>query len=373
MCDRLRVYLLGLSLTFCSLSLFSVRATALTYILMLFILGSSRDYFNLKSNEVIFFILIILFPLLFSNPNVIHFNYYIKYCLLCLYLASLFFLIRNYGYELFYPAVKISLMIHVAVFYFQLLYYFIFGEFVNFDQFIREDAAEVLYQTKALDEYLINIRATGLFSEPSFYSMVVTPLALFLLMSSKKDIVLIFISFLSTYLSLSVAAILISSFVLIIFMLSRQSNIYLRVFVIVSLLLSFGFFYEFIELRVLNESDYDAIGSRLLIVNEFFVRGWWLNTVGAGFFENENYPMGVTGLAGAHTRDSSFFIYLFYSSGWIGSCIFFSIIFAFLKNRNIIFYAPILFYKFHFVFGTIWIIFAILYAEKYKENDSAHN
>lgn len=307
-------------------------------------------------------------PLLFTSPNEIYFNYYIKYVLFLIYFFFLYcvFCKSKEGGEL-QKALNLYLALHVVIFFTQLLVYLSTGEYIEFNNYVREVPSETLYKTKALEGQLLNIRATGAFSEPSFYAMSVVPVIFYLFYKSRG--LLISLSIFSVFLSLSVAAILICLFLLLIYLFKAKGRVLLKGVLVSSVVLSSGFLLNFYEERVLNSSDYDAIESRSYIFEEFRVRGDYLNSFGAGFFEVETEPFGVTGMDGAHTRDSSFPIYLFYTLGFFG-CLFFIIsIWSFIRLDSLLLLFPIFLFKFHFVSGAFWIALFIISVFSYENTN----
>ena len=363
--DKFCITLLGLSFVCSSVSFFSVKATLLSYGLFAFFIYLKRPLISCSRVFFLTFVFLLAFPLLFTSPNEIYFNYYLKYMLYVIYFSLLIFLFRGGKLKfILHGSLNLFLFIHLTAFYIQVLVYLSFGEYVDFNNLVRDVGSDSLYLTKALEGYTLNIRGTGLFSEPSFYSMSILPIAYFMLYQEKS--LLVILAFISAFLSLSIAAIIIAILLILIYLYKSKGGYLFKMLTVISIIFSSGFLLDFFDARVSNSSDYDAVGSRVAIFDEFSVRGDYLNSFGAGFFEEETKPFGVTNLYGAQTRDSSFLIYLFYVSGWVGTLYFIIVLALITKLSNIMIFAPLLLFKFHFVFGGFWLLLflMVIYTER---------
>jgi hypothetical protein len=319
----------------------------------------------LPINNLIVMICLLVFPLLFTNPNELYFNYYIKYILIVTYFFLLIFII-HINKALVIHSFVIFIVLHMFFFYSQLSYFLIFDTFLDFNNIVREVPSESLYLTKALNESsLIPIRATGLYSEPSFYAMAILPVSYYLLLNKRKYFA--FAGFISAYLSLSIASIIISTICIAIYFFKEKGQLHLKGILIVIAIMISGYFYDFYDVRVSQNSDYDATESRSLIFQELSERGLWLNSIGAGLLLDENKPLGLLGLKGSNIRDSSFFVYLLFSVGWIGLILFFGLILFMFGRQSIIFVLPLLLLKFHLVTGTFWMVLILAYMNKKTE------
>lgn len=121
------------------------------------------------------------------------------------------------------------LLIHVALFYFQLITYFLTGNYIDLiEPFISHTSSYSTFNSTLTG--IGSVRPTGLYEEPSAYTGAVLILTSLLILSGglnryKK---LIFISILSMYLSFSTAAIIYGTILLIYLLLSPELRYYLK-------------------------------------------------------------------------------------------------------------------------------------------------
>jgi hypothetical protein len=259
-------------------------------------------------------------------------------------------------------ACKFFIFAHSSFFAIQLLSYFITGELIDFNNFVREEEATTIYMSKALEDFIIPIRATGLFSEPSFYSMTVFPVTLLLALNQKKITMPILVGIITSLVSLSVAAFfIVSAGVMLVLITSKKINTRFYIAAFFAVLISAPSLYNFAMLRVVDSSDYDAISSRMVIFKEFEERGITNNLIGSGFFWDESKPIGKTRMKGYHTRDSSFYVYLFFTSGALGVLLFSALtILAFKRApKYIAALLILLFFKYNILAGMFWLTIAI--------------
>lgn len=359
-------YLLAASLIALPLSYFSVRATAATYttLAVIYILNISKAApFKLKKTWLYIFLLSHICILLLSIQHEVHITTYIKFFLLSAYSLAVLVAIRNkyINKSQFIFACNAFICIHSAFFLLQFIYYHTTGHYLNFDSYIRESTSTALYQTKALSDLLITIRATGLFSEPAFYAMTVLPVSVLVSLHQKKLTLFTTLGFTTSVASLSVAAILVGALSLILLVLiSRASKIYI-VLVIAFAIASFPLISTVYNKRIIEAVDYDAIYSRKIIFNEFSIRGLANNLVGSGFFWDESKPTGKTSLWGFHIRDSSFYVYTFYTTGLAGLLALLATL-SFIAKRNPKYAAAtciLLLFKFHVLSGSFWLTFIL--------------
>lgn len=361
--------LVSLSLIGLSLSYFSIRATLLCYtsLALLYLLNSEKlKNITFKTTWINVLILINIFVLVFSVRHEIYFNSYIKFFLFSTYTMLFLALINNdlikKGDLVF--SCKAYIAMHSTAFIVQLATYQVSGYFIDFDSHIREQSSQVLYQTKALEDLFINIRATGLYSEPSFYAMSVLPLSVLLSLYLKKVTMLTFIGICTSAASLSIAAILITSASILLLITQLKNN---RLYILIMITLFIGsmpVIHTVYERRIVSSIDYDAVSSRQQIFNEFQIRPLSYNISGGGFFWDENKPIGFTSLNGYHTRDSSFYVYLFFTSGFIGLLTFIFCIYYCLRSCKKYTVAASIFFlfKLHVLSGSLWLIIIAAFA-----------
>lgn len=265
-------------------------------------------------------------------------------------------------------ACKFVVIINALFFIIQFVSYYSIGYFFDFNNYVREEYSNTMYTARGLANSIFVMRATGLYSEPSFYAMSIFPVSLIVTILDKKIGKTFILSGVTCLLSLSVASLIIvalSSLVLIDKL--QKSKI--------AFLIAFAFFciflpdiYDFAISRIINQEDYDAIGSRMLILDEFRFRSLAQDIFGSGFFWYEHQPIGRTGLSGANIRDSSFFIYTYFSAGIVGVVLLALFITFYLPANLKIKYAVMisLLFKYGFLNSSLWFILIPVLALKYS-------
>lgn len=365
MTRRISGMLFSTSLVFFSLNAFSVRATAVAYGLIYILAGiNGFKLIKLRSGLGIASLAVLAGTAVVWMMSILHnfyLNYFIKFVFIQIYVALIYLCFRA---EILRDtelrnACRILIYVQAAFFLGQLLYFVAVGQFLDLNNYVREVESESLYMTKALEGNLLGIRAVGLFSEPSFYAMVVLSPASVLLAMDRKLTFSVMVAIGTAVLSFSVAAILISALMIGVFLMTGRSSKWLKSIVVILALAVSPYVMDFYQLRVLEAVDYDAISSRQLVFEEFQRRKWDDNAFGTGFFWDETKQIGVTGLWGYHVRDSSFLVYLYFTSGFIG-CLMFAALVAYTFRGclvELLFFAPLLLFKFHILFGILWFLF----------------
>ncbi len=263
--------------------------------------------------------------------------------------------------------------INLMFFLIQLIVFQVFGHYIDFDNFVREQEARSLYSSKALDGFILSIRATGLYSEPSFYSMSVFCPTLILMLIKKKIDKYIILGLLSCVISLSIASLIIVALsLLIVFFGIKKANT-IKIFVVICTLALLPYASDFYTKRVTDNSDYDAVSSRLLILKEFQERDRLNDVIGSGFFWDESQPIGKLGLKGYNTRDSSFYPYIYFSGGVLGVFVllYFMMRIGF-RNKDIIYGVAIaLLFKFNIMSSFFWLF--VIFCKMVIDNRKAIN
>ncbi len=375
---KYRIFL-SLSIFFFSLSTFSYRAAALSFLFLAIPLILKKKEVKLTASKKtsIACISTTAFILLVSAPNEINALYAIKFTAMIFYswlLCTLIFsgILKN---PMLCSAAKFFIYAHSLFFTLQLVFYMATGSFIDFNNMVREEESRVLWSSQALHGFIIPIRATGLFSEPSFYSMTVLPIALILAIHEKKISPPVIIGFATCILSLSMAALIISLIsILLIIALSKKSKI-LNAVIALIVITSSPALYGVFSNRIFESADYDAVASRIMIFEEFKQRGLVKNIFGSGFLWDEDKPIGATGLKGYHTRDSSFFINIIFSSGFIGLLASLSfLLFIFRKKiRYLAALLVILLFKLSILHAVLWLTLAMAYSlSKNQKKETTH-
>lgn len=292
-------------------------------------------------------------------------NFFIKFFFVQIYIAAVYICFKSavVGCSELRKACQVLIFIHAAFFLFQVGYFLATGDFIDLNNYVREVESESLYMTKALEGRAIGIRGVGLFSEPSFYAMAVLPAAAVLLAIDRRITVPIIIALGTATLSLSIAAIFVVALLGTVFLVACKGSRWVKVAILAAALAASPFLFEFYNLRVTESVDYDAISSRQSVFEEFKQREWNADVFGAGFFWDETSRVGVTGLWGYHVRDSSFLVYLYFASGVLGCGLFATILARIFRGCfvELLFFLPLLLFKFHILFGLLWFTLASFY------------
>lgn len=248
---------------------------------------------------------------------------------------------------------------HAAFFTFQLVFYLGTGTFIDFDSYVREADSEALYATKALSDSLISIRALGLYSEPSFYAMTVVPSAVILLLSKRRITLAPVIGFATALLSFSVASMVVCAALCGLHVLTGRGRLRTRIAVVVVALACVPWLYGVYDQRVNQSVDYDAVGSRTLVLTELTERDVVAGVFGGGLFWDERNNVGKTHLRGYQVRDSSFYVYLVFAAGIAGSVVFGGALVMLFRRKGrrkyLLYLLPILLFKYHVLYGMLWL------------------
>lgn len=363
-------YLLATSLFLFSLNQFSVRATALAYTIafVIYLLNYRKIISPFSYSHILFFLLANAFALGISIRHGVYLNYYWKFFAISLYILCL---LHGYKAEIIDGgklafASRLVVVMHASFFLIQLTAYLYGGHFIDFNNYVREVDSETLFETKALADSFISIRATGLFSEPSFYALSILPFSIFLLVRNKRLTAVPALGLATSVLSFSVAAIAVVAGIILVYVMSSKGEWIKKSIVILLFSLASIGLSNFVKLRVVDGVDYDAIESRSHVFDELESRLALDNFVGGGLFWDEREPIGQKGLRGYHIRDSSFFVYLYYTTGIIGVLIFTAFLLRlFYRTPVLLFYMLIMLsMKFHVLYGTLWLLVFFFYIER---------
>jgi len=367
--NYINTVMLSLSCVAFSLSYFSVKSFALSLMLLIGLVLIN----NLKLLKIDFYFGILIaavfgFILLISAFNGIYLNYFIKLLAMCCYCLLVVSVVRSSFVSdgQFRASLNLFILIHVLFFVVQLTVFQASGVLLDFDSYVREGDSRVLAYTRALDDSIIRLRATGLFSEPSFYAMNMLPVSILNVVLLRKLTLVSAIGIATSVLCLSVASLFICVALLPVLIISTKEN-WKRFLILMSLIvigiLILPNIINFIVMRVVEGVDYDAISFRLKIIEEFKLRGLLPNLLGNGFLWDERGRLGVTGMVGANVRDSGFYVYTFFTSGAFGLISLLLLISITLRRQPLLLYtiACILLFKFHVMTGTFWLLFTYSY------------
>ncbi|WP_321791673.1 hypothetical protein [Burkholderia pyrrocinia] len=357
--------LFSASVLFFSLNAFSVRATFAAYFLLC-ALAFLRAPTLLKHQRHLFpvctyWLISTCLAFILSAFGDFYVNFYIKFLLIQTYVALSYWMfaggvLTRHSLD---TACRTLIYVHAAFFTFQLVYYLASGTFIDFDSYVRESDSEALYATKALSDSLISIRALGLYSEPSFYAMTVIPSGVILLLSQRRITLAPVVAFATALLSFSVASMAVCAALCGLHILAGRGRLRIRIAVVAVALACTPWLYSVYDQRINQSVDYDAVGSRTLVLTELTERDVVAGVFGGGLFWDERNNVGKTHLRGYQVRDSSFYIYLVFAAGVAGFVVFFGTLFVVFRQpgrrRYLLYLLPILLFKYHVLYGMLWL------------------
>ena len=260
-------------------------------------------------------------------------------------------------------AARAVILTHSFIFILQLSYFLLSGEYLDINSIIRDSEAISLYESKALEGLLIPIRATGIYTEPSFYAMSVLTAATVLVLQEKRISTVVLLAVATSLLSFSVAAILVSSILFVVFLFYVTGQKLIKIGALLVALTITPYLYNYFDVRINESADYDAVGSRTLIFKEIQDRPDIQNIFGHGILWDDRYPVGKYSLSGANIRDSSFYVYALYSVGLLGGLLFLAAILTAFKGSafSLTCIFVMLLFKFHILQGSFWMLMTFIY------------
>jgi hypothetical protein len=366
-------FMFSVSILFFSLNAFSVRATFVSYLSLsvLFIVRAPTMFLSQRYmlRACVYWVLMVSVSFALSAFDDFYMNYFVKFILIQTYVSLIFWMFMSgvLSMRSMERACQTLILVHAFFFISQLSYYLLTGTFVDFDRYVRESSSDALYATKALSDSLISIRALGLFSEPSFYAMTVLPAGVVLLLLKRRFTKFTALAFLTSLLSFSVAAIIVCTIILAIHFFYGRSGMRFKMAVLAAAILCTPPLYSVYDQRVNNSVDYDAVASRTQVFNELAERDITDQIFGNGLFWDERNNVGKTHMRGYEVRDSSFYVYLIFSTGAVGCILFWTTLLVFFreqhKRRYLYYMLPLLLFKFYVLYGMLWItlvMFAVL-------------
>lgn len=374
-------YLLPFSFVCFLLSSFSYRAAALAFISigLVFLRCSINRDINYKINirSAFFLLFIFIFTYLISLRFDVYYLYLIKMLAMIVYLWLVNILLSSkiVSKRDLLHYIKVALWINIIVFITQFGVFEVTGYFIDFNNYVREQFANTLRSSRALQFFIIGIRTSGFYSEPSFYAMSVFPASVMIALYEKKIGKTFIFCTLTSLLSLSIAAIAIVLLTLLVYIKEFRNSKIAMLLLLSLVIISIPYLYDFIIDRLFTHSDYDAVGSREVIFQEFHVRSPYNDIFGSGYFHNENKPIGELGLNGAKIRDSSFYVYTYFSSGVLGILfLFFSILFLLPKKLNVKYaFSVLLLFKFGILTSALWFFIMTIIIIQYNEKKGETN
>jgi hypothetical protein len=367
--NRMATAQFAISILFFSVAPFSVRATFCAYLaLSVLFLWRAPQMFARANGGVkatAFGLVVVCYAFVISAFHDFYWNFFLKFIFIQIYVLIIFWMFdaRVLNIRSMLRACEILIYVHAGFFLFQLLYFLLTRHFIDFDSYIRESASESLYETKALGGSLIPIRAVGLFSEPSFYSMTVIPAGAIVLLIRRCLSLACGLAIFTAVMSMSIAAILICAILAAIHVFVGKTSATVKIVILAIAVVISVPLYKVYDLRVNQSVDYDAVASRSLIFEEIKDRNLDQTVFGNGFFWDERNTVGKTHLRGFEVRDSSFYVYLLFTSGIVGVFMFIAgtiLMFSGKAKRGYLLYlAPILLFKYHLIYGFLWLVLVL--------------
>lgn len=362
---RFQGILLGFSFFTFSFSSFSMRGGIVAYFfLSLFVLINHKLIQKVKLSKYssfLFFFVVAYVTLSNFLSEDIYMIYYFKFVLLFVYffVCSIFLSTSNgVAKGVFIIALIVYVVLHSVSFYSQFFGYLLFDYYPDYNSFVREKDSNTAFMTRDLVGSIIPIRATGFFSEPSFYSLSIFPALTVLIHLGAKHRWVIFFGFLSVVLSLSVAAILVTFLWFTSYVVFNRTNTKLKLMVISGLVTVSILFGGFLIQRAFNSNDYDSASTRLNLVHEILERNLKATIIGAGYFINEHGMNGTTSISPATIRDSGFFMSTLYSGGILGVLFVYSIIVFYVRKFSyFVSIFTVLLFKYAILFSPLWLCF----------------
>ena len=260
-------------------------------------------------------------------------------------------------------ACRIIITIHSFLFIVQLVYYIATKQYLDITNIVRDSEADALYLTNALEGSWHGIRATGVFTEPSFYAMTVLSASACIMAITRKLTPAVVVAIVTACISLSVAAMIISALLVTLLIFKSKETKLTRSLLLATAVSVAPAFYAFYDAKVSHSADYDAIASRLVVVDEIINRDFVQNLFGTGVLWDDRKPIGKSLLTGYHIRDSSFYVYLLYTAGIAGLAMYLFCLSRICKG-NIYFALAIsclMLFKFHILHGVFWLVLVFAY------------
>lgn len=260
----------------------------------------------------------------------------------------------------------------VALIVVQQLVYLIFGVYLDVHSILTLGVYESRFESGFFSQFGL-IRPTAFSVEPSnMAATMLLFLALYIQVKGSEGWRVI-LMLLAPVLTLSFASILVSSILL--FLLVLYSNRRFRYYFLPAcLLISAALVYLF-YIRSVSDSDYDALGARLVIFKYLSSQSLYEHFLGNGFFAFEvPIILGSHELSNSHIRDTGFWINVYFSCGIVGT----AVIAAYLywaSNNHVAFYfiVAVLFLKFDYMQPVFWFVvlsYGLLRYEKAKTVNS---
>lgn len=297
----------------------------------------------------------------------------VKYILLLTLVYIYMWFINKTSQPKLHYILSVILLIHITMFYIQLVTIYSFNYYIDFVFFITgEHSRYLMYGANtSIDIY----RCTGLYAEPSTYAISILILtSLYQLTAKKASNYILLLSYLSIFLSFSSISYFILLYLLLSFFILKFYKKNKTLFIIA---LIFLLSLSFISIDLINvqiEKIINTSGIRIALVIEIIQRPLNILIFGSGLFGLEQHIMeGSRGLCIASDctaqinrtfatpNDVGILFYSFMKFGILTFPIVLYLVHPFIKNKSkMIFFTCILFTKIQFAFPLFWLFILIL-------------
>ena len=307
------------------------------------------------------FYFLIAYPLAFSQFKIEE-PAYIGSLVYCFTIICTFFVIRAVKENTLLKALRYVIIFHCGAVVLQFFTFLLFGKYIDLHNYITFFSYESRPESNSLSGWGL-IRPTGFLVEPSNVAALITFFnVIYLSIVRKFDSFFVKVQ-LCTFLTLSFAAIGISSLILMVVLFNYSINqvdkfkktIAVATIILILVISIFVFYW-----RVYIAVDYDSLAYRMVILRFFQSISLESLLFGHGILISK-YPLLVEGvyLNNSHFRDVGFFVNSIFSFGTILTFIF--ILFSFFCNKWFVFFTLIiaLFSKFDYMQPIFW--FALMF------------
>lgn len=358
---------MSLSFLLMTINTFSLKAMLLAYLLAFGVIFLNirkilRARLSIELAALTFLMLVALSTGVWGG---FYLNNFVKLLGLILYAAAIIccFRVGIIRSESIVSSCNFIICAHSLIFSVQLVYWFLTGEYLNITNYVRDTEADALYLSNALENTLFGMRGTGVYTEPSFYAMTVLSAAACVFSIKRKLTLYVGLAMITACMSFSVAGIVITGLLLILVLYSSNETKKTKLAVVLVAVSIAPLFYAFFQEKIVRAADYDAIASRLVVINEIAGRNTVYNLFGSGMLWDDRELVGKNLLTGYHIRDSSFYVYLLFTGGVFSVFALFLYMLYMHRRDPLVFYvlAALLLFKFHVLNGVFWLAMVFLY------------
>lgn len=385
---------LFLSLFLSTLSNHSAGTIPLAFIFIIIYFIFNKKNIYISSKKILILTISIIFILVHSilfKFNILNYtpanefidsfekNFY-KYIVLAFYIFILSIIIQYEKKEILIKALSLILIIHISSFIIQFILVYLTGYYFDFIYPITQEHSR--YLLYGVESSISIYRCTGLFVEPSTYSISIFTILLSLKSLGYKNNKLFLITLLTMILSLASISFILILFYYLLKILKKIKLSYLITSILILISLSYFSQNSFIKTQFDKINNTSSI--RFNLIHAIFDRDIDLLITGSGLYGIEKEIMDGTKTSCnednscsselvnrkyATPNDSGLLFYTFIKFGFISIIILYFICYPFLKNyRKMSYFICILLTKIQFAFPLFWIFILILRRKDSNEN-----